>query len=238
MNIKRLFLMIFGNTFNLPRFIYNLIKSTNDKSLSIEDKYSYIREIIISANKKGRVNVIVEGKENIPKENGYLICPNHQGYYDSLALAEAIDIPFSAVINKKYANKIFLRDVIKALNIIEIDRNDIKSSFEVIKEVVKRLKEGKNILIFPEGTRSKKGNELNDMLAGAFKSVTLSKAKILPVALIDCFIPFDRKGIEEVNVRVSFLESITYDEYKNLKTVEIAKLVKDKIQEYIDEKIK
>lgn len=234
MNLKRLFLMILGNFFKLPKFIFYLYKALKDKNLKIEEKFKNVREIIINANKKGRVKIIVEGKENIPKENGYLICPNHQGFFDSLALIEAIDIPFSAVVNKKYGNKIFLKQIIKILNLIEIDRNDIRNSFEVIKEVAKRLENKENVLIFPEGTRSKNKNELNDMLPGAFKAIKYSKKSILPVSIIDSYKVFEEKGIEKIKVKVNFLKEIKYEEYKDLKTIDIAKMLKNLIQEDIN----
>ena len=54
-----------------------------------------------------------------------------------------------------------------------------------------------------------------------------------PVALIDSFKPFDTNTISPVTVQVHFLEPLLYEDYKDLKTNEIAAMVKDRIQETI-----
>ncbi len=235
MNWFRLMLMVLGNMLILPFYIYKLLLfSRKGNQASLEEKYRLVRNIAIEASKKGRIKVNVSGKEHIPKKNGYLLCPNHQGYYDMLAIMEAQEAPFGIVVAKKYSGIILIREVIAALRGIAMDRKDIKASLEVIKEVTERLKQGYNFLIFPEGTRSKEGNKLLDMKAGAFKSAVMAKADILPVAIIDCYKPFDQKGIAKTEVSVHFLETISYEVYQDMKTTEIASLVKGRIQEYID----
>ena len=56
----------------------------------------------------------------------------------------------------------------------------------------------------------------------------------MPVALVDSFKPFDTNTIRPVTVQVHFLEPIYYEEYKDMKTTEIAALVQDRIQKVID----
>lgn len=237
MNWLRLIIMILGNIYNIPYYIFTLNKYyKNSNKYTQEEKYSLIRDIAIKANKKGRIEVEINGNENLPKECGYLICPNHQGYYDTLAIMEAQDKPFGIVIKKKYSNIILVKQVISILKGIPIDTEDMRDSMKVIKNVSDKLSQAYNFLIFPEGTRSHKGNNLLEMKAGAFKAATIVKAPIVPVALIDCFKPFDEKGFKKVKVSLTYLEPLYYEEYKNMKTIEIAKVVKDRIQAYIDSK--
>ena len=92
------------------------------------------------------------------------------------------------------------------------------------------VKAGKNFLIFPEGTRSKKGNQVQEFKGGSFKAATRAKCPIVPVALVNCFVPFDSKTTEQVDVQVHFLKPLLYDEYKDMKTTEIAAIVKERIQ--------
>ena len=56
----------------------------------------------------------------------------------------------------------------------------------------------------------------------------------MPVALIDSFRPFDTNTIRPVTVQVHFLEPIYYEEYKDMKTTEIAAIVQERIQNVID----
>ena len=61
-----------------------------------------------------------------------------------------------------------------------------------------------------------------------------AKCPIVPVAIIDSYKAFDTGSTENVNVQVHYLEPITYDEYKMLKTTEVAEIVKEKIKNTID----
>ena len=55
------------------------------------------------------------------------------------------------------------------------------------------------------------------------------------MALIDSFKPFDTKTVSKVEVQVHFLEPMYYEEYKDMKTIEIAAEVKRRIEEVIKE---
>ena len=92
-------------------------------------------------------------------------------------------------------------------------------------------------MIFPEGTRSRKGNEILAFKAGTFKSAVKAGCPIIPVALINSFRPFDISSIKKERVQVHFLKAIYPEQYMGLKTVEIADLVHNKIQEEINKYI-
>ena len=55
------------------------------------------------------------------------------------------------------------------------------------------------------------------------------------MALIDAFKGFDSGTIEPITVEVHILPAICYEEYKDMKTPELADLVRDRIQSKIDE---
>ncbi len=67
-----------------------------------EDNYEFLRWIVFRANKGGNVTIDVHGQENIPKQDGFMFFPNHQGLYDVLAIVEACTHPFSVVAKKKW----------------------------------------------------------------------------------------------------------------------------------------
>ena len=118
-----------------------------------------------------------------------------------------------------------------------MDREDVRQSLQVIQAVTKEVQSGRNYVIFPEGTRSRKGNEMLDFHGGSFRCATKSKCTILPVALIDCFKVLDQKGSAPVSVQLHYLKPIPYEEYAGMKPAEVAALVKQRIQEKIDESI-
>ena len=118
-----------------------------------------------------------------------------------------------------------------------IYREDIRQSMQVIKAASNDIKEGRGVLIFPEGTRSREGNKIGEFKGGSFKCATMTKAPIVPCALVDSFKPFDENSIKPVTVKVAYLQPLYYEDYKDMKTTEIAEEVQRRVQEKIEEMI-
>lgn len=236
--MKRILMMVFRNILLVPYMWIKLCYHANhvDKYTE-EEHYKMLGFITYRANKGGNVIIDVHGQENIPKENGFMFFPNHQGMYDVLAIIDACPKPFSVVAKKEVANVPFLKQVFACMKAYMLDRNDVRQAMEVIINVAKEVKNGRNYLIFPEGTRSKNGNQVQDFKGGSFKSATKARCPIVPVALIDSFKPFDTNSITPVTVQVHFLEPLLYEKYKDMKTNEIAETVKERIQNKINENI-
>ena len=128
-----------------------------------------------------------------------------------------------------------LKQIFACTNSFAMDREDVRQSLTVIQNVTEEVKNGRNYLIFPEGTRSKLGNEMLEFHGGSFRCATKSKCTIVPIALIDCFKVLDQKGSAPVKVQLHYLKPIPYEEYAGMKPAEVAALVKQRIQEKIDE---
>ncbi len=231
-------MMVFRNILLVPYMWIKLCyHASHVDKYTEEEHYKMLRYITYRANKGGNVIIDVHGQENIPKENGFMFFPNHQGMYDVLAIIDACPKPFSVVAKKEVANVPFLKQVFACMKAYMLDREDVRQAMEVIINVTKEVKKGRNYLIFAEGTRSKKGNQIQDFKGGSFKSATKARCPIVPVALIDSFKPFDTNSITPVTVQVHFLEPLLYEEYKDMKTNEIAETVKERIQNKINENI-
>lgn len=234
--MKRILLMVVRNILLVPFMWCKLCYYASHVDKYPEEKrYKVLKFITRRANKGGNVTIEVHGQENIPIDNGFMFFPNHQGLYDVLAIVEACPKPFSVVAKKEVANIQFLKQVFACMKAYMIDRDDVRQAMQVIVDVSNEVKNGRNYLIFAEGTRSKNGNELREFKGGSFKAATKARCPIVPVALIDSFKPFDTNTISPVTVQVHFLEPLYYEEYKDMKTKEIADQVRDKIQRTIYE---
>lgn len=234
--MRRIMLMILNNIIRIPKLWIKLCYYAKHVDKYTEkERYEFLAYLCEHANKGGRVHIDVHGQENIPKENGFMFFPNHQGLYDVLAMVAACPRPFSVVAKKEIAHTPFLKEVFAIMKAYIIDRDNVRQAMEVILSVSKEVSEGRNYLIFAEGTRSKNGNHPGEFKGGSFKAATKAKCPIIPVALIDAFKPFDTKSTEPVNVQVHFLKPLFYDEYKDLKTIEIAMEVKRRIEHKIGE---
>ena len=228
--MKRIILMVMRCLPFLPYWLYKLERLGRSSQYDEETRYDFLHRMTTYINRVGRVVIESDGQENLPKQNGYIMFPNHQGLYDVLAFLECHERPFSVVAKQEVKNIILLKQVFRVLRAQMIDRNDVRQGLSVIKKMTKEVLEGRNYIIFAEGTRSKKGNEIGEFKAGTFKSAMNAKCPIVPVALLDAFIPFDKNTIKKTVVQVHFLEPIYYEEYKDMKSKEIAKMVEERIK--------
>lgn len=233
--MKRILVMFLKNMIHVPWMLIRLLRcAANVDKYTEEERNQLLKEIVGYANRGGNVSIKATGIENIPDKSGFIMYPNHQGMYDMLALIDVCPKPLSVVAKKEVANVPLLRSVFKVDKAIFIDREDVKQSMQVILQVAKEVSDGKNFVIFPEGTRSKKGNIVGEFKGGSFKAAMKAKCPIVPVALIDSFKPFDTKTLEKVTVQVHILEPLSYEQYKDMKTTEIAEEVKRRIVEKIE----
>ena len=200
---------------------------------SEEEMYRHIQYILKRAVRGGNIDLQVSGTENIPKEGGFMLYANHQGMFDVLAVAATCDTPVGAVLKKELYDIPFLHQVAICTRSFPMDREDVRQSLTVIQSVIREVKAGRNYLIFPEGTRSRNGNRMGQFHSGSFRCATKSKCPIVPVALVDSFKVLDQKGSKPVTVQIHYLKPICWEEYGNLKTTELAALVKERIAQAI-----
>lgn len=234
--MNRLVLMVLRNFWKVPGAYGKLCHyAKHTDKYSEEEKYRHIQYILKTAVKSGNIDLQVFGEENIPKEDGFLMYANHQGLFDIIALSASCDKPWAAVLKKELYELPLLKQMVDCTKSYPMDREDIRQSMEVIRAVTKEVKNGRNYLIFPEGTRSKKGNQMLEFHSGSFKCATKAKCPILPIALIDSFKVLDQKGSRQVTVQIHYLEPIYYEEYKDLNTTELAQMVHTRIEKTVRE---
>ena len=76
---------------------------------------------------------------------------------------------------------------------------------------------------------------IGEFKGGTFKSALRSRCPIVPVALIDCFKPFDTHTIRPVTVQIHYLPPIPWEEYQGMRTKEIARMVRERIEAVVQE---
>ncbi|MCI8317175.1 MAG: 1-acyl-sn-glycerol-3-phosphate acyltransferase [Lachnospiraceae bacterium] len=234
--MKRIIWMVLMNLWYVPYGIFRLLRvSAHPEQYTLEERFALIKQIDNRAVKGGRVEIDGHGMENLPGEDGFLLCPNHQGMFDALAILQLMTRPVSIVSKKELSGIPFLKQVFACLGALEIDRSDVRQGMKVILEMAEQLKKGRNFIIFPEGTRSREGNHLLEFKGGSFKAAMKAKCPVVPVALIDSYKAFDTGSIKKQKVQVHFLEPIPYEAYQDMKTTELAACVKARIEAKIAE---
>ena len=234
--MNRIVTMVLNNLWRVPGAWVKLCryaKHTDD--YPEEEKWSHIQYILNRAIIGGNVKLEVTGLENIPKENGFMLYANHQGMFDVLAIAGTCPNPMGAVLKKELYNVPLLHQIALCTKSFAMDREDVRQSLTVIQGVTKEVESGRNYLIFPEGTRSRKGNEMLEFHGGSFRCATKSKCPIVPIALIDSYKVLDQKGSKPIAMQLHYLPPIYWEEYQSMKPAEVAAMVKDRIAAKIRE---
>ncbi len=177
------------------KFVFGLIyKSIDakraDKILKKEGEQAYDKFVydIVSKWAMARIKdsgaeIIVHGKENIPKDDTVLFVSNHQSDFDIAIFLAMLPEKREGFVAKVELEKIpFLSGWMKRIHCIFLDRKDMKQSAKTILEGIKLLKKGYSMVVFPEGTRSK-GEKMGSFKGGSFKLATKSKVPIVPVTI-------------------------------------------------------
>lgn len=126
-------------------------------------------------------DVKIIGKDNIPKDEGVLLCCNHIHLMDPPFLGSFIDRPVHYMAKAELFETPILKTLLPKLNAFPVKRG--ASDKQALRQGLKILKD-KNVLgIFPEGTRSETG-EIQKGLAGVGFFALKTDAKVVPSAII------------------------------------------------------
>lgn len=234
----RMIIVIFLNSIRLLYILPQMRKMTkHPEKYSEATCYKMVRHLVATMKITGGIRTKAFGLENLPEEGGYMMYPNHQGKYDVYGIVSVHKKPCTCVIDKAKSYYPFVSELVDLLHAKRLDKYDVRQGLTVINQVAEEVAAGRRYILFPEGkyvTRNK--NKMSEFKNGCFKISLKSKTPIVPVALIDSYRVFNGfSGRAIVRTQVHFLEPIPYEEYKDLKTHEIADLVKGRIQENLDE---
>lgn len=229
--------VILMNLFRAPYIIPKMRREADHpERYSVEERYALARYVVRLMKLSGAIHTKSYGIENLPKEGGYMMYPNHQGKYDALGIIHTHREPCSLVMDKAKSNTILVKEFVDLLEGKRLDKKDVRQALTIINEVSEEVKQGRRYILFPEGGYDfNNRNNVCDFKAGSFKIALKTKAPIIPVALIDSYKVFNSFWLGPVTTQVHYLKPIFYEEYGSLKTQDIANLVRDRIREKIDE---
>ncbi|WP_282926825.1 lysophospholipid acyltransferase family protein [Helcococcus kunzii] len=119
---------------------------------------------------------------NIPTKN-LIICANHKSNLDPLMVALVVDEKVNFMAKKELFKNIFFAALLRKLYAFPVDRGN--SDIESIRTAMFRLKEGKILGIFPEGTRIKRPEDIKreNFNDGIAMIATRTNSDILPLEI-------------------------------------------------------
>jgi 1-acyl-sn-glycerol-3-phosphate acyltransferase len=173
--------------------------------------------------------VKVTGEKHLP-EGPVVLCPNHMSYMDPVFVATSIDRRITAVAKASLFDKPFIGWRFKKLEIIPVNRDG--GDFGAVRTAVKALKDGRVLVVFPQGTRVMK-KPLDDSLVrgGASMMAIKGGAKIVPMSIYTKkyrVLPF-RKVY--VNIGKGFEPSELYDGVNDKNFTVLSKKIFERVME-------
>lgn len=128
-------------------------------------------------------HIEVKGIENIP-EGAVLFVPNHRSYFDILVLHTTSTKRPGFVAKSEMEKFPLLNWWMRNICCLFLDRNDMHSGIQMIKDGAELLKNGHSMVICPEGTRNQK-QEMLPFKEGSLKMAEKADCPVVPVTLID-----------------------------------------------------
>ena len=174
------------------------------------------------------MRIKVVGLENLPKDPGFSIYSNHTSMMDiPVLMYKLYDYPV-AFLAKEVVESVFLFGKwTPALGCVMIDRENTRKGAEAIINVIRNIKSGSSMVVFPEGTRSKEIGKILAFKQGSFKVALKSKAPLVPMTIV--------KPMNYNKIRWPFKKPITlvihkpipFEELKTMKTLDLSKKVEE-----------
>ena len=123
----------------------------------------------------------VQGLENVPKDNAYIVCPNHLSTLDPPLICGVMPRRVSFMAKKELFDIPFIRWWIDWLGAFAVNRESLGPS--TIKTVME-IKKSKWVFgIFPQGTRGEVGT-ISGVTKGFAGLAKITKCDVLPVGII------------------------------------------------------
>ncbi|OPX40766.1 MAG: hypothetical protein B1H13_05740 [Desulfobacteraceae bacterium 4484_190.3] len=128
------------------------------------------------------VKVEITGEENIPVNTPLVFMANHQSNFDILALLANIQVQFRWLSKKEIFYIPIMGHAMKRAGYISIDRENHAKAIHSLSEAAQKIREGKSIMTFPEGTRSRDG-KIQPFKKGLFYLVLEAGVPIVPISI-------------------------------------------------------
>lgn len=168
------------------------------------------------------------GLRNVPAEGGVLLISNHQSFLDPILVTMALHREGNYMARDSLFHNRFFRWFIESLNAYPVRRN--AADLSAIKESLRRLKQGRVVVLFPEGTRTEDGT-IGPMLPGLTAIAKKAGVPIVPTLIDGVFQawPRDRKVPAPGDVIIEYGPPVLPHEYEHLTQEQFIELLRGRL---------
>ncbi|MEM0994470.1 MAG: HAD-IB family hydrolase [Bacteroidota bacterium] len=142
-----------------------------------------VGDLVISVS---GIELVVKGEQNLWAQRPAVFMFNHQSSVDLFIAAKLIRKDLVGIAKKELQRMPILGQLMTAAGVIFIDRKNRQKAIEAMQPAVDALQNGKSIVIFPEGTRSK-DYALGKFKKGGFHLAMQAGVPIIPVVVRNAY---------------------------------------------------
>lgn len=185
---------------------------------------------------RGFFGLTIVGAENLQLQGPALLASNHVSYLDPPFVGSCLDEDIYFLARKTLFRFPWSNWLLTRWQAIPVDRD--KPDPSSIKAIFKRLKEGKKVIIFPEGTRSPDGG-LQPGEPGVGMIIARAGVPVIPIRIIGAHeaLPRDKKLPQPARIIVAVGKPWFYNsaEFANVSKDQLYRHISDEIMRQISE---
>lgn len=176
------------------------------------------------------VRVKVTGLENLDRKGKYIFVANHASLFDIAAVCRACPVALFYIAKIELKKIPIMGHYMTISGMIFIDRKNKEKAMESMRRAGESIKAGRNVISFPEGTRSKSG-EVGVFKRGSFIIAKDNQIGIVPITIkgTEKILPNGTFKLQSGTVHVHFNPIIHPQAFKEMEVDQIAELARNSI---------
>ncbi len=131
----------------------------------------------------GGVRLKVKGIDKLDSSQGYVYVGNHRSHVDAAVVFKTVPGDVRFLIKKETFRVPLLSFALRTMGMIPVDRSNPEAAAESIDRAVSEIRAGRSVILFPEGTRSRRP-EILPFKKGAFVLAIKSQAPVVPFTIM------------------------------------------------------
>ena len=172
----------------------------------------------------------VYGIENIPSEGAFILAANHQSFLDPLFCGIALKRPLHFLARDSLFKHWLFGPMIASVNTVPVRRGE--ADIGAIRIIIARLKEGRGVCLFPEGTRTTDGR-IASFKPGFGLLYRRTGAVVVPVLVdgaYECWPRHRKLPIFGSHITVHYGKPITAAQTKAIEERELAAVITETLR--------
>lgn len=182
------------------------------------------------------VRVKIIGKEKVDEKKSFIYIANHASHFDILAIASTMPVGLFFIVKKELFRIPLFGQYMRLIGHISVDRKNKELALQSMNTAAEKIKAGKNVIVFAEGTRTKTG-QLLQFKRGAFMIAKAGNVDIIPLGISGSrkVLASGKFNIRPGVITVQVGDVISHTQYADMSVEQLAEHTRTKVQELIQE---